>query len=388
MAEDAKQDNAAETSQENVAPQENASKDGGAPEAKKVQADQPGFAAERGPKNIGKAPALPKLVDDKTLKKRPKKLADCAQEVKESMKRKDATVAIEKALKMADAAIGAYKSQYMRWKIKSENEETDETEPQKPDFKALAEKYNLEFNETELLDINDLLETEIGKVRVLQVVRGADGRPQTLFPSIAEIIFDRYQDTSEFDPKHESDMTNNYSYWLSEKTDARVPDFTEAKEAVIEFWKKKKALEKARVTADEIASSVTKDQTLVGLHAEKAVSTGEFTWFTTIGGQPRISTPVGTEDVGDEFMNVAFGLEQYQSGVAANITREKVYVIQLLSEKAGIAESGTDYLENRFFKFKQIPPDVRNIGMWYTQDLYRDWNDEFIKRMGLELVGQ
>ena len=63
-------------------------------------------------------------------------------------------------------------------------------------------------------------------------------------------------------------------------------------------------------------------------------------------------------------------------------------MVQLLSAKTPLADMGTEYLKDRLFRFKTIPTDVRNISMWYTIDLYRDWNEEFAEGMDLELIGQ
>ena len=185
-------------------------------------------------------------------------------------------------------------------------------------------------------------------------------------------------------------MTATYSFWLAEKADARIPELKEVKDKVILYWKQQKALEAAMADAESIAREIndSNQQTLVGKFPEKAVSTGEFTWFSMAGGEPRISSPNGTTDVGQEFMKTAFSLAQYKAGAAPNLPRDSVYVIQLLSAKTPLADMGTEYLKDRFFKFKTIPTDVRNISMWYTIDLYRDWNAEFAEGMDLELVGQ
>lgn len=335
-------------------------------------------------------PVLPGLADEPAEpKRRPKALADCAQAIKESLKRADTTAAIKNALDRADAEIGTYRMRHIRWK--NNDKAKPEDEPTPIDFAAIADKYLLEFNETELLEITELIEEEIGKVRVLRQVMGQDGRPQSYFPSIAELTFGQFQDINLFDPARETDLTSTYSYWLAEKTDARVPELKEAKGDVIRFWKQNRAFEAAMNEAQEIADKInnsTDNQTLAALYPAKAVSTGEFSWFNTVGGQPRISSPVGTLDVGEVFMNAAFSLGQYEAAAAPNATRENVYVIQLMSAKATIAETGQDYLENRYFKFKTIPSDVRNISMYYTQDLYNDWQKEFFDRMDLELVGQ
>jgi hypothetical protein len=354
-----------------------------APESAEVdKADQvkepvlPGLKAEK------QEPAKPKM--------RPKPLIDCAQQVKESLKGEAATQAIDDALKRAEADLGGYRMMYTRWKFGDER--TRGEEPAPVDCKAIADKYNLEFRETGLLDELQLEETEIGKTRVFRQVMGPNGRPQAAFPPLAQIIFDGYHDTNEYDPKRENDMMAGatYLYWLSEKADSRIPNLEDVKDEIVEFWKKQKAFDKALDEARQIASTVNEKpgETLIGKYPEKAIQTGEFTWFNTTSNRPSISVPVGVTQPGEDFMKTVFGLDQYQAAATFNYDRDTVYVVQMMSAKASVAESGNDYLENRFFKFKTIPNDVRSVSQWYGQEINIDWNEEFTKSMDLEFLGQ
>ncbi len=342
----------------------------------------------------GQEPVLPGLAVEKAEdikpKMRPKPLIDCAQQVKESLKGEAATQAIDDALKRAEAELGAYRMMYTRWKYGNETSRGDEPAP--VDCQKIADKFGVEFRESGLVDDLQLEETEIGKIRVFRQVMGPNGRPQAAFPPLAQIIFQGYHDTNEFDPKLENDMMAGatYLYWLSEKQDARIPELDEVKSEVVQFWKKQKAFDKALQEAEQIAASLNEKpgETLVGKYPEKGLQTGEFTWFNTASNQPAISVPIGVTQPGDEFMKAVFSLDQYQAAATFNYVRDTVYVVQMMTEKATVAETGQDYLENRFFKFKSIPNDVRKVSQWYGQEINIDWNEEFTKSMGLEFLGQ
>ena len=60
----------------------------------------------------------------------------------------------------------------------------------------------------------------------------------------------------------------------------------------------------------------------------------------------------------------------------------------MLSDRQTVDEIGTDYLQNQFFKFKQIPRDIQNVSRWYGQELAFDWNQEFTDSMGLKFMGR
>lgn len=334
---------------------------------------------------------LPELTDEPKVKRRAKALVDCAQQIKESMKREDANAAIDKALASSEAELGMFRSLYTRWKFA--DEETRGEKPAALDFKSIADKYNLEFRETELVDDIELEETEIGKVRVFRQVRGPNGQPRPIFPFLANVIFDDYHDASEFDAKRENDMAAgaSYVYWLAEKTDSRIPELDEVKDEVIEYLKKNQAYDAAMKRAEEIAAKVNGtngEKTLIAEHPEKAVSSGGFTWFTVQRNTPSISNPIGVTNAGNEFMKTVFSLNQYDAAATSNYSRDTVYVVQMMTEKPPVTETGNDYLENRFFKFKTIPNDVRSVSQWYGQEIGIDWNKEFTESLDFELIGQ
>ena len=83
-------------------------------------------------------------------------------------------------------------------------------------------------------------------------------------------------------------------------------------------------------------------------------------------------------------METAFSLKEGETGVAANESRDTVYVIQRITPDASIAETGSEYLDKQFFRFKRVPTDVLGAAQHYAQELEFDWRDDFVKSMELK----
>ena len=168
----------------------------------------------------------------------------------------------------------------------------------------------------------------------------------------------------------------------------RIPTFDECRDQIISFWKQQQAFELAEAEAAQLVESMNdqRGKTLSEAYPERTAKTGEFTWFSNVG-RPAISSVIGVENSGDDFMTTAFGLGKLEVGEAANSNRDTVYVVQRVSDEQSIDEIAMDYMENQFFKFKQIPTQVRDTASWYGNQMNLDWNAEFVKQMGLEYVG-
>ena len=343
--------------------------------------------------------SIPEMADDEEApERRPRPLADVADQIRRSMARKPANDTIKEAMRKAEAILGEYRYRYSKWEFAQDNDDKDVPQPEPFDGTAVIEelkntepkgKYVLEFGETGLVDVEELQNEAIGGILVPQLVMD-QGRPRQTLAPLSRVIFNKYHDASLFDPSQENDFTSGatYQYWISEKQDSYVPDIEEAKPAIVKYWKTQRAVEKAKEQANAIAGQINQEgvQLTKSSHAEKAVSTGEFSWFNTMMGNPTISQPVGVVNAGSEFMEVVFGLELNEAGIAANESRDTVYVVQLVSEPRSIEVVGNEYLEDQFFKFKQVPQDVQSVTGYFVREIDYDWNKQFTDSMGLEFV--
>ncbi len=322
-------------------------------------------------------------------KKRPRPLKDVADAVKRSMVEADARKAMEEAVKKATVKMMSYYTVRLKWEFKNEK---DRGEPPEPiDIKALAQQYNLVANETSLVTETELAEETVGRIIVPMTMRQAGFQPQTQYRLIAELIFDRFDALKPYDPQDANDlMTGNmYVYWLSEKVEAKIPEYEVCEAEVIKYWKSQRAIELAMEEAEKIAAQVNGEGKLLSeLYGEKASETGQFSWFTNFGST-NIGRPAEVKDPDNEFMEAVFSIKEKLKAVAApNQGKDIVYVVQLTSDRQPIAELGNEYLDDNYFRTKSIPPQVQNVSRWYVQELAYDWNQEFADSMGLKFIGR
>ena len=126
-------------------------------------------------------------------------------------------------------------------------------------------------------------------------------------------------------------------------------------------------------------------KTLGEVFGERAIPTGSFTWFTNFGSA-RYGTPNGVEAAGVDFMKTAFSLAKLEAGVAANASKEVIYVVQAIEPSRATSEAGEDFLANQYFKYKRIPNEAFQIGQRYTRDLSLDFNQELQDQMEFKFV--
>lgn len=324
---------------------------------------------------------IPEIKDEPVIQRRPKPFKDVADQVKREMKRKDATDAVQRAMSIAEGEIRTYTSLYGSWDSMLETERGEKPVP--PDMKKIA-------------DDNKLQHVKVGKVDEVEFSRDTLGKVIMFIPprttiSISQFVFDRFDGLNLYDPINASDIMSgaNYLYWVTEKNDATVPAFKEARADIVKFWKKQKAVELAMEEANKMAEQINSSngRTLIELYPIKSVPTGGFKWFTTNFGSPEISNPTGVNGTSQEFMKTTFSLNVKQAGAAPNFLRDTVYVIQVTSDINKPEELGKEFLENQFFKFQGLPQDVQAVSQFYGRDLRQDWQTEFEKSVGLEFIG-
>ncbi len=347
---------------------------------------------ESAKKTVDKAQAKlgPMMVPDekKEIKKRVLPLKDVVDRVKRNMVTEKAQLAMEEAIKKANVVVSTHHTLRMKWEYTRESERGPAPEPL--DFRTIADKYNLVAQETQMVDESDFGKEPLGRIAVPVVVTLPNGQQQRQVRSVAEMLFNRFDDIKLYDPQTAVDyMTSNtYLYWLNEKEDAKTPEFEVARPAVEKFWKSKKAFEMALAEAKKIADETNRDgKSLAELYPERVSETGEFTWFNNFG-RAGLGNPVGVSQPGEDFMKTTFSLEKSRAAAAPNGTKDTVYVIQMLSDRTSMEEIGGDYLDNHFFKFKRISPDVQNVARWYGQELNYEWNQELADAMGLKFIGR
>jgi hypothetical protein len=249
--------------------------------------------------------------------------------LKRELAREPASNAMNTAVVEAAGDIADYGSDLNAWKT-TQDAPLDEREP-KPDpidLESIARQYKLQLQETGLTNYATLRETPVGQIGVT-IQRIFYGRPFQDRLSLAEYLFGNYFQLDVWVPETvmEFGSNNQHIILFTEKVDTRVRTFDEARDDVVEFWRYEQALEKAREAASGVADEVNSSgEMLTDKFPADARPLGEFTYHTSGQIYPELDNSVRT---GPEFMRTAFGLEINQAGVAADATRDHVYVIQV-----------------------------------------------------------
>ncbi|MEM9942015.1 MAG: hypothetical protein AAF939_10530 [Planctomycetota bacterium] len=330
------------------------------------------------------APQVPEV------ERRIKPLKDVVDELKRTMAGPAANKAMDDALNRAGVLVQAHFQLLLRVEAEKQQGKTPE-QPAPLDFEKVAKDYNLTAQETELVDIDELALTEIGKVQIYRQ-QMVQGRVMPQFVRVAAVIFSGFNNIR-FYEKDKVDDTwasqSKYLYWLVDKAEARTPTYDECKDNVLAFWKQQKAYELAYAEAEKIQKKANenRDKRLSELYPEKAFPTNSFSWFNSLG-QLGLAEPVGVSDAGSKFMETAFGLAEMETGIAPNEPKEIIYAIQSLTGVPTNEETGTDFLEQQIFKFKKIPAEVQRVNGWYLREQNQNWNDEFVASMGLKWMNR
>lgn len=327
------------------------------------------------------------VIEDDKPKREPKPLADVADQIKRRMKMLDARQARDEVMDQAEKELRKYQMKVNKWEFEKEREDEEDLEqPPLPDFNAIADKLGIQFVETELLDQGQIIDEPIGKVTRLEF-----NNQQPIQINIGQEIFATFESTALYQPAVADNFADGtkYVYWLSEKVDQKIPEFDEAKESIIKYWKHNKAVEAAMADAQAVADSLNSgNKLLADEKPEKSLDTGAFSWFSLFG-RFDYGSPLGVTGAGEEFMSTAFGLDQGKAGVASNEARDTVYVIQMTNAAASdLAEVGTEYLEKNFFLTNQIPREVISAKVHYRREMNFDWSQSFRKHLDIKVVGQ
>ena len=319
-------------------------------------------------------------------KTRIKPLSEVADQIRDRLARSAAFKNKTEAAKRASLVMQRYQNEVLRWETSRDKDK--KPAPEKPDFQKIADENRLAFAETGLLDPLELRETDIGKVNFLVQVRSPQGPVRNDFQAVSNKIFLEYDRVDELVPQAVDDiMTGNaYTYWTCEKEEVTIPEFSDVEDEIRAYWTHQKAIELAEKAAQEMADKAKANgEKLTAVFPEKAAPTGEFTWFRPgRGAQATYGMPFGVESPGEDFMQASFSLENGEVGVAANESRDTIYVIQRITDGTPVAEIGDEFLSKQYFRFKRIPPDVMGAAQHYAQELELDWRDEFVDSMELK----
>ena len=316
--------------------------------------------------------------------RKPKPLVEVADEVKRSMCQVAARKAMDDSLKKASALVEDHFIKMMRWE-EYDNKKGDPPAPL--DFKEMATKYGLVFTETGLVDDVEIHDDPLGKLG-MPVTNRANGR-RSILP-VGQMLFNNFANLRAFEHQTVNDLWGSqdaYLFWVEEKANTRVPEFDECKDEVKKFLMQKKAFDLAMAEAEAMKKKVNdiRGKTLGEVFGESAVPTGAFSWFNNLGSA-RYGVPSGVKAAGEDFMKTAFSLAKLEAGVAANASKDVIYVIQATEPSRAMSEAGHDFLANQYFKYKRIPSETLQVSQRYVQELSLEFNQELHDELGFKFI--
>lgn len=251
------------------------------------------------------------------------------------------------------------------------------------DGTEIAKKFGMTFHETGVVTSQEFEKTELGKARVFLP------QQQQLFP-VVNIVFGNYARLNHYEPSDPIDSfleQKYYVFWYAQKLDHEIPKFEDVKDKVIEYWKYQKAFEATMVDAKRAAETANSAQKpLADTFGEKVKMTGEFTWYDnrmSFG----LAQPTGIENPGEAFMETVFDLDEGQTGVAYNVTRDTVYIIRLLTkQKQSSPELNKDFI-SAVSRNQMLPMEVQYVAENYTRQLADDISNDFVEEFDIQWVG-
>jgi hypothetical protein len=281
---------------------------------------------------------------------------------------------MNEAIENAEIAIGNYGSEldsYEQTKDMPADEQTPKPEP--ISAAEIAKQYLLRVVETPLCDFLTYSETPEGRLPV--VVETMFGE-QTV--EAANVLFGQFEQISVWQPINlrSAFSSSGNLFFATEKVETQVLDFDEARPFIETWWKRERGLELAREAATKVASQLDAENKLLKDHDPASVrNTGLFSWRDQFGRFPVLP---GDIQPGEDFMSVAFGLEMGKSGVAPDLERKNVFVIQAV--RTGTVSQ--EELEKQFFETLATNTGFGpNVDRVYEAENLGEFQREFQKQL-------
>lgn len=322
-----KEETATEKSEENAKPE---TKDEGKPEDE---------TSPEGTKPEEKKP------DEKKVETRDKTYEEMEETIREQLAQKPAQDAQRDAMDELFKALEEYHAKYNEWTIEKEAAASAKGKektalPDQPELlpviSGVLKKYGFKFQQTELLDVFEIADTEIGKASV--------GQGAQSFPLQQIYLFDvkLYQ---AFAASEGFLRDTQYLLWKEADQAPRSAERKEVEEQLVRAVKMQEAFKLAKAQAEELAAKAREraDKSLLTSlgPVDKAAAVVEpqpFSWLSSgfvPGGMGMRAQPTEIPEVpypGDEFMQTVLDLQPGEIGVAADQPHKRVYVIRLISQ--------------------------------------------------------
>lgn len=249
-------------------------------------------------------------------------------------------------------------------------------EPARPNLKKLVEEAGLTYGQTGMTDGFKLVQTQFGKSSIRQDELGLSGAVANTAMNQQLPLFQPMQ-SSYFDQEtlQQGQMPEffQYIFWKTEERPVQIPQLSEVRAQVVDYWKRLQARKLAEAAATVLSKKVsgsadapwkdalsTAEQSLV-------VATDPFSWITRMGDYNMPTNVNKLEQVGNEFMQNVFSAHPGAVTVAPTENKSIYYVVRIVDYTPDEAS-----LQQRF----NADPDKRgpiSIAQEESNLLVQDW---------------
>jgi hypothetical protein len=315
------------------------------------------------------------------------------EEVEEDIRRTLARERVQKVIEERFSAVRTEMNRYAKLRLRWERDvakNPDEPKPKPLDLEALAEQHDLKLFTTALISRVDAANNpDLEIARSYDFSMGTPGRP---FAQWTDVAFEK---GNLYRPRTSDALAGNrFLWWKIEEKQGQVPSFSEAREQVLEAWKRIQARDRAKRQAEQYAKTVRQaKQPMKEVFAQDkdmpVSEVGPFSWLTRpnvpLGMMQQQLPPVhypeiaGVLNPSEEFMETIFHLEPSEVGVAFNHPKSIVYVIQPVSFTPSHA-----VLEQEFMVRMRDYERYRAAGSIALVEAQEGWMDSLFNEYGVQ----
>jgi hypothetical protein len=256
-----------------------------------------------------------------------------------------------------------------------------------PAISSWLKKFGFKYQQTQLLDAYEILDTEVGKLSV--------GLGIQSFPLQQIYMFSDVELYRPF-PANEGFLGDTqYAVWKEADQPQRTAERKEVEEQLVRAAKMKEAFKLAQAKAEELAAKAREqaDQSLrksVGPveNAAAIVEPAPFSWLSSglapggMGLRLQVTDIPEVKNPGEEFMQTVLDLQPGEVGVAADESHQRVYVIRLIEQtpKEDILRQMflARGVNDRNISQQYASERVQTIGEWMdnvvTKEMQVNWN--------------
>ncbi len=314
------------------------------------------------------------------------------EQVEEEIRRTLARERVQKIVEERFSEVRSEMNRYAKLRMRYQRESAknpDEPKPKPLDLQGLADKYHLKLLTTDFISRIDAAGSpDLEIARSFDFTAGSPGRPFAEWTSLA------FEKGSLSRPRTSDSLEGHrFLWWKIDEKQGQVPSFNEARDEVLQAWKRIQAREIGKRQAEQYAKTVRQaKQPMKEVFAQDkdlpVTEAGPFSWLTRpnvpvsmMQQPPQIQYPdvPGVLNAGEEFMETTFGLEAGEVGVAFNHPKSIVYVIQ----PASFSPSDS-VLEQEFMVRMRDYDRYRAAGSVAFARAQENWMDSLFEEYGVQ----